>query len=48
MLQLPGVIVRVLNDTGIVAPPAYERYPVIVGVGDAYKLIEKQAIISIK
>lgn len=39
MLQLPGIIVRVLNDTGIVAPPAYERYPVIVGAGDPYKEI---------
>jgi hypothetical protein len=39
MLQLPGVIVRIVNDTGIVAPPAYERYPVIIGEGDPWKLI---------
>lgn len=39
MLSIPGVIVRVLNDTGIVAPPAYERYPVIIGAGDPFKEI---------
>jgi hypothetical protein len=45
MLQLPGVIVRVINDTGIVAPPAYERYPVIVGGGDPFKEILTQPIV---
>jgi hypothetical protein len=45
MLQLPGVIVRVINDTGIVAPPAYERYPVIIGSGDPFKLLLTQPIV---
>lgn len=44
MLQLPGVIVRVVNDTGIVAPPAYERYPVIVGAGDPFKQISQYPV----
>ena len=45
MLQLPGVVVRVINDTGIVAPPAYERYPVIIGAGDPFKLLLTQPIV---
>lgn len=45
MLQLPGIIVRIVNDTGIVAPPAYQRYPVIIGEGDPYRLIENQKIL---
>jgi len=44
-LQLPGIIVRIVNDTGIVAPPLYERYPVYIGEGDPYKLISNQRVV---
>lgn len=37
MLRVPGVLVRIINDTGIIAPPLYERYPVIIGEGDPYR-----------
>jgi len=40
MLRVPGVLVRIINDTGIIAPPLYERYPVIIGEGDPYRLQE--------
>lgn len=40
MLRVPGVLVRIINDTGIIAPPLYERYPVIIGEGDPYRLLE--------
>jgi hypothetical protein len=39
-LRIPGVLVRIINDTGIIAPPLFERYPVIIGEGDPYRLIE--------
>lgn len=39
-IRVPGIIVRVVNDTGIIAPPLYERYPVIIGEGDPYRLVE--------
>jgi hypothetical protein len=45
MMQLPGIVVRIVNDTGIMAPPVYQRYPVIIGEGDPYKLIENQKIL---
>lgn len=38
MLFLPGVVVRIVNDSGIIAPPAYQRYPVYIGEGDPYRL----------
>ena len=37
--RVPGIIVRRVNDTGIVAPPLFERYPVIIGEGDPYRLV---------
>jgi hypothetical protein len=40
MLRVPGVLVRIINDTGIIAPPLYERYPVIIGEGDSYRILE--------
>ena len=44
-LKLPGITVRVLNATGIIAPPVYERYPVIIGEGDPYKVITNQRVV---
>lgn len=43
-LRIPGVIVRIVNDTGTVVPPTFERYPVIIGEGDAYRLITNEKI----
>lgn len=43
--RLPGIIVRIVNDTGIIAPPVYERYPVYIGEGDPYRTISNQAIV---
>lgn len=37
--RLPGAEVTIVNDTGIIAPPLFERYPVYIGVGDPYKQI---------
>jgi len=37
-IRVPGIIVRVNNDTGIVAPPGIERFPAIIGAGDPYRL----------
>jgi hypothetical protein len=43
-IRVPGIIVRIVNDTGIVAPPIYERYPVMIGEGDPFRLITNQEI----
>jgi hypothetical protein len=43
-LKLPGIVVRVVNDTGVIAPPVYERYPVIIGEGDPYKIVRDTKI----
>lgn len=43
--RLPGIIVRVVNSAGIIAPPLFERYPVYIGEGDPYKLISDQKIV---
>ncbi len=43
-LRIPGVVVRIINDTGIITPPLYERYPVIIGEGDPYKQIDNYEI----
>jgi hypothetical protein len=43
-IRVPGIIVRIVNDTGIIAPPIFERYPVIIGEGDPYRLIENSQI----
>lgn len=39
-IRVPGIIVRIVNDTGIIRPPIFERYPVIIGEGDPYRLVE--------
>jgi len=44
-LKLPGITVRILNATGIIAPPVYERYPVIIGQGDPYRIIRNQRVV---
>jgi hypothetical protein len=38
--RVPGIIVRVVNDTGIVAPPLFQRYPIFIGCGDPYNLVQ--------
>lgn len=43
--RVPGIIVRVVDDTGIVAPPTYERYPVYIGEGDPYRLVTNKKLI---
>lgn len=40
--RIPGIVVRVVNDAGVIAPPVFARYPVIIGEGDPYRLIENQ------
>ena len=37
--RVPGIIVRIVNDTGIVAPPRFQRYPIYIGCGDPYNLV---------
>jgi hypothetical protein len=37
--RIPGIIVRVVNDTGIIAAPVFQRYPVYIGEGDPYRLV---------
>jgi hypothetical protein len=41
-LRIPGIIVRVVNDTGVIVPSAFERYPVYIGEGDPYRLITNE------
>ena len=36
-LRIPGIIVRIVNDAGIIAPPLFQRYPVYIGEGDPYR-----------
>jgi len=36
-IRVPGIIVRIVNDTGIIAPPRFQRYPVYIGEGDPYR-----------
>lgn len=43
--RVPGIIVRIVDDTGIVTPPIYERYPVIIGMGDPYKQVNDLRIV---
>jgi hypothetical protein len=33
------MIVRTINDAGIIVPPLFERYPTIIGLGDPYRII---------
>jgi len=44
-LKLPGIVVRTLDATGIIAPPIWERYPVLIGQGDPYKIIRNQRVV---
>jgi len=44
-IRIPGIIVRIVNDTGNVAPAAYERFPVIIGTGDVYRVITNEKIL---
>ena len=44
-IRVPGIIVRIVNDTGGIAPPTYERYPVIIGVGDPYRLVSNEKVL---
>lgn len=39
-IRVPGIIVRIVNDAGIIAPPLFQRYPVYIGEGDPYRLQE--------
>jgi len=38
-IRVPGIIVRTVNDNGIIAPPLFERYPVLIGEGDPYRIV---------
>lgn len=38
--RIPGIIVRTVADTGIIAPPLFQRYPLYIGCGDPYKLVQ--------
>jgi hypothetical protein len=44
-IRVPGIIVRIVNDTGLIAPPLFERFPVIIGEGDPYRLVSNSAIV---
>lgn len=44
-LKIPGIVVRILNDTGVIAPPRYERYPVIIGEGDPFRIVRNQRVV---
>lgn len=41
----PGAVVTITNDTGVIAPPLFERYGVIIGMGDAYRIVRNQAVV---
>lgn len=43
--RVPGIIVRIVNDSGIIAPPTYERYPVYIGEGDPFRIVRNQKIV---
>lgn len=43
--RIPGIIVRIVNDTSVINPPTFQRYPVIVGVGDPYRQIENTRVV---
>jgi len=38
-IRIPGIIVRIVNDAGIIAPPLFQRYPTYIGEGDPYREI---------
>ena len=37
-IRIPGIIVRIINDAGIISPPLYQRYAAYIGEGDPYRL----------
>jgi len=43
--RLPGVIVRIVPDAGIVSLPLFERYPVIMGGGETELLVSDENVI---
>jgi len=43
--RTPGIIVRTVDSAGIIAPPAFERYPLYLGEGDPYRSIENQLVV---
>jgi len=43
--RLPGVIVKITAETGVVVPRTYERFPVIIGQGETELLIENEAVL---
>jgi hypothetical protein len=43
--RVPGIIVNIVNSTGIIAPPTFERYPTVIGEGDPYRQVENQEIV---
>ncbi|MFA5132670.1 MAG: DUF4815 domain-containing protein [Candidatus Paceibacterota bacterium] len=43
--RVPGVITTITDDTGRIVPPTFRRYVTIIGVGDAYKLIQNRRMV---
>ena len=43
-IRIPGIIVRTVNDAGIITPPLFQRYPVYIGEGDPYRLVSNSQI----
>ena len=41
----PGIIVRTLNDTSVIVPPTFQRYPLYIGMGDPYRLIDDARVV---
>jgi hypothetical protein len=43
-IRIPGITVRIVNDTGIIVPPLFQRFPVDIGEGDPYRLVSNSQI----
>lgn len=43
--RVPGLRIEIVNDTGTIVPPLFERYPTYIGVGDPYKLISNYLMV---
>lgn len=43
--RVPGIIVRIVDDTGTIVPPIFERYPTYIGVGDPYRLVSDTEVV---
>jgi len=43
--RVPGIVVNIKNDTGIIAPPLFQRYPCVIGVGDPFKQIDNERVV---